>query len=465
MDRRGPQRKALTVRKPEPKSNAQGVPPGLAARSLAVHLVAGVLIDERPLEQVLAECAARPQLAAMAPRDRALARAVAASVLRRQGELEHVLKAFLERPLPANKGRLWPILLTGAAQLVCLGMPAHAVVDLAVETTRRDRGARRFAGLVNAVLRRVAERGPQLLSGEDGTRLNVPDWLWQRWAKSYGAEVARRIAQASLGEAALDISLKPGGDSPARWAQRLGGRVLSTGSVRLLYHGRIEDLPGYSEGAWWVQDAAAALVTRCAGEVAGKSVADLCAAPGGKTAALAAAGATVTAVDQSAARLDRLCENLARLRLSADVVAADATAWSPGQTFDVVVLDAPCTATGTIRRHPDILRLKRPADVARMAELQRAMLAKAACLVRPQGLIVFSTCSLEPEEGSLQIADFLATRTDFERLSIAAAEIGAEPHWITAQGELRTLPFYMHQETPELSGLDGFYVARLRRKV
>jgi 16S rRNA (cytosine967-C5)-methyltransferase len=223
-------------------------------------------------------------------------------------------------------------------------------------------------------------------------------------------------------------------------------------------------LPGYGEGAWWVQDAAAALVTRCAGEVAGKSVADLCAAPGGKTAALAAAGATVTAVDLSPARLDRLCENLARLRLSADVVAADATTWSPGRTFDVAVLDAPCTATGTIRRHPDILRLKRPADVARMAELQRAMLAKTACLVRPQGLIVYSTCSLEPEEGRMQIADFLATRTDFERLPIAAVEIGAEPEWITALGELRTLPFYLHQETPELSGLDGFYVARLQRK-
>ena len=445
-------------------SRAHGVPPGLAARWLAVHLVAGVLIDERPLEQVLAECSARPQLAAMAPRDRALARAVAGSALRRQGELEHVLNAFLERPLPANKGRLWPILLTGAAQLVCLGMPAHAVVDLAVETTRRDRGAHRFAGLVNAVLRRVAERGPELLSGVDGTHLNIPDWLWQRWSGTYGTEVARRIAQASLGEAALDLSVKPGGDSPATWAQRLGGRALSTGSVRLVHHGRIEDLAGYAEGAWWVQDAAAALVTGCAGDVAGKSVADLCAAPGGKTAALAAAGATVTAVDLSAARLDRLCRNLARLRLAADVVTADVAAWSPGRTFDVVVLDAPCTATGTIRRHPDILRLKRPADVARMAELQRAMLARTACLVCPQGLIVYGTCSLEPEEGRLQIADFLATRTDFERVPIAAAEIGAEPEWITAQGELRTLPYYLQQETPELSGLDGFYVARLRRK-
>ena len=439
----------------------RGVPAGLAARSLAVHLLAGVLIDARPLEQVLADCAVSPTLE---PRDRALARAVAATALRRQGELEHVLKAFLQRPLPPNRGRLWPILLTGAAQLLSLGMPPHAVVDLAVETTRRDRGARRFAKLVNAVLRRVAERGQTLLDCEDCTRLNIPDWLWQRWSASYGPEVARRIASASLREAALDVSLKPGGDSAATWAERLGGRQLSTGSIRILHQGSIETLPGFLEGAWWVQDAAAALVARAAGDVAGKSVVDLCAAPGGKTAHLAAAGANVTALDVSAPRLGRLRDNLARLRLAADVVEADVAGWHPGRTFDVVLLDAPCTATGTIRRHPDILRLKRPKDIARMAELQRAMLARAASLVRPHGLLLYSTCSLEPEEGVGQIAAFLEVRTDFERVPIPAAEIGAEPAWITADGELSTLPYYMEQETPELSGLDGFYVARLRRR-
>jgi len=444
--------------------DARGGPPGLAARTLAAHLVAGVLLEARPLEQVWAQCATSPQLAALQARDRALARAIAATVLRRQGELEHVLKAFLERPLPANKGRLWPILLTGAAQLVCLDMAPHAVVDLAVETTRHDRGARRFAKLVNAVLRRVAEHGPELVRRQDATRLNMPDWLWQRWSQSYGAELTRRLAQASLREAALDISVKSGGDSAATWAERLGGRALSTRSVRLTHHGRIEDLPGYVEGAWWVQDAAAALVAATAGEVAGKTVADLCAAPGGKTAALAAAGAKVTAVDVSGPRLARLAQNLLRLRLSADVIEADAIAWSPGRTFDVVVLDAPCTSTGTIRRHPDILRLKGAQDVARMAQLQRAMLAHAATLVAPSGLVVFSTCSLEPEEGALQIANLLKERTDFERVPIAAAEIGAEPEWITAQGELRTLPCHLQLEQPELSGLDGFYVARLRRK-
>jgi 16S rRNA (cytosine967-C5)-methyltransferase len=445
------------LRKSPQTLNARAVPPGLAARTLAVHLVASVLMEARPLEQVLGECAAASEFAAIEPRDRALARAVAATVLRRQGELEHVLKAFLERPLPAKKGRLWPILLTGAAQLVALGMPPHAVVDLAVETTRRDAGARPFAKLVNAVLRRVAERGPELIRGQDATRLNVPDWLWRRWSQTYGPELARRVAQASLREAPLDISIKIGGDSPAAWAERLGGRLLPTGSVRRVHHGRIEDLPGYREGAWWVQDAAAALVVAVAGDVAGKSVADLCAAPGGKTAALAAAGAKVTAVDLSAARLARLGENLARLRLSADVIEADAAHWSPGRTFDVVVLDAPCTATGTIRRHPDILRLKR-------AQMQRAMLAHATTLVGPAGLLVYSTCSLEPEEGVMQIANVLKEQSDFARVPIAAAEINADAEWVTAQGELRTLPCYLQQEAEELSGLDGFYVARLRRQ-
>jgi len=441
-------------------SRSRTPPAGLVARELVVRLVSGVLIDRRPLEHVLAEAFAAPRFSGLEPRDRALARAVAATTLRRQGELEHVLGAFLERPLPRDQGRLWPILLAGAAQLVCLDMPAHAVVDLAVETTRRDRGAHRFAKLVNAVLRRVAERGRELLAGQDRVRLNIPDWLWQSWSDAYGPDTARRIAEASLREAPLDISVK---SDTAAWAERLGGVVLPTGSVRLAPHGRIEDLAGYAEGAWWVQDAAAALVARIAGDVANRSVADLCAAPGGKTAALAAAGAHVTAVDRSVARLDRLRRNLERLALEAEVVAADVASWSPGRTFDVVVLDAPCTATGTIRRHPDILRLKGPEDVARMAELQASMLARAASLVGPGGLLVYSTCSLQPEEGEHRIEAFLLAHADFQRLPIDAAEFGGESAWIGANGDLRTLPFHLPLAPPELSGIDGFYVARLRR--
>ncbi len=438
------------------------MPPGLAARRLAVRLVAGVLVHNRPFDQVLAETATRPEVAALEARDRAFARAVAAAVLRRQGELELVLNAFLERPLPADKGYLWPILLTGAAQLVCLELPAHAVVDLAVETTRRDRVAHRFAKLTNAVLRRVAERGALLLGDRDRLRLNIPDWLWQRWSATYGEETARRIAEASLKEAPLDISAKA---DAAGWAERLGGRLLPTGTIRLAPGGRIEELAGYAEGAWWVQDAAAALVTRVAGDVAGKSVADLCAAPGGKTASLVAGGAHVTAIDVSAARLSRLRENLQRLHLAAEVLEADAATWSPGRTFDVVILDAPCTATGTIRRHPDILRLKRPEDVSRMAGMQRAMLAHAATLVAPGGTLLYSTCSLEPEEGQDQVEAFLGDQQgSFERVAITAPEIGGEPEWITPAGDLRTLPFHMGLEPDALAGMDAFHVARLRRR-
>jgi 16S rRNA (cytosine967-C5)-methyltransferase len=439
--------------------NARPAPPGLAARRLAHDLIAGVLFERRPLDQVLAEAGARPEAAAMEPRDRAFARLLAATVLRRQGELEHVLRAFLDKPLPKAARRVSAVLLAGAAQLLCLKTSPHAAVDLAVEAVRREPGGAGFGGLVNAVLRRVAGEGPAILSGQDAVKLNIPGWLRQRWEAAYGAETARRIAEASLKEPPLDLSLKPGEDAAA-WARRLDGALLPTGSVRLAAHGRVEDLPGYAEGAWWVQGAAAALVARAAGAAAGHTVVDLCAAPGGKTAGLAAAGALVTAVDDSAERLERLRQNLERLRLTAEIVVADAASWTPGRAFDVVVLDAPCSGTGTISRHPDILRLKSPADIRRMAEVQGRMLRNAAALVRPGGILVYSTCSLEPEEGQAQIDALLQSEPALQRLPIAASEIGADPAWM-ADGDVRTLPF--HLEAGDLGGLDAFYIARLRR--
>jgi 16S rRNA (cytosine967-C5)-methyltransferase len=436
------------------------MPPGLAARDFAVRLVAGVLLDGHPLDQLWSDLVARPHVAALEARDRGLARMVAATVLRRQGSLEHVLKTFLEKPLPADSGRLAAILLAGAAQLVCLDVPPHAVVDTSVELTRRDRRSHRFAKLVNAVLRRVSERGKALLADQDCVRLDTPAWLWQRWVGTYGEATARQIAEANLQEAALDLTIKA---DALPWAEKLGGKLLPTGSVRLAVHGRIEDLPGFTEGAWWVQDAAAALVARLADDVAGRSVADLCAAPGGKAAQLAAAGAKVTAVDVAPARLARLRENLARVRLEAEVVQADAATWSPGRSFDVVLLDAPCTATGTIRRHPDIIRLKKAEDVARMAGLQRTILANAAGLVSAGGTLIYATCSLEPEEGEQQIATLLAARADFVLAPIAAGEHGIRPEWVTPAGMLRTLPFHHPGAPAPPAGMDGFFAARLRR--
>lgn len=441
-------------RKPKPAR----LPPGLAVREAAVRLIAAVVVEHRSLDEVLAKQLASSELE---PRDRALARLIAGTVLRRRGELEAVLNSFLEKPLASRHGNLWPILLSGAAQLLFLDTPAHAAVGLAVEQTRRDRRARNFDRLVNALLRRVAREGKDVLEGRDGPRLNVPSWLYERWQAAYGDEVAHRIAEASLAEAPLDVMVKA---APELWAKRLGGIVLPTGSVRLASGGRVEALPGFGDGAWWVQDAAAALPARLLGPVDGRAVVDLCAAPGGKTAELAAAGAKVTALDLSGTRLARLRENLTRLHLEADLAEADAAVWDPGRTFDGVLLDAPCTATGTIRRHPDILHLKRPDDIAALAELQSRMLDNAARLVAPGGLLVYCTCSLEPEEGSQQIERFLARNADFERVPVESGECGIAAEWLSEAGDLRTLPFHLANERAELSGMDGFFAARLRRR-
>jgi 16S rRNA (cytosine967-C5)-methyltransferase len=447
-------------RLPAPERHTPTLPAGFAARELATVLLKAVLADGHALDDAISRAFEREHNRRLAPRDRALARLIAATVLRRLGQLEQTVGSFIQQPLPAERGNLDPILLAAAAQLLFLGTPAHAVIHIAVEQCRRDRRARRFDRLANAVLRRIAEQGPRIAAGQDHVRLNIPDWILTRWVRTYSEETARKIAESSLREAALDVTVKA---DPELWAARLGGHLLPTKSVRLSAHGRVEDLPGYAEGAWWVQDAAAALPARLLGPVHGWRIADLCAAPGGKTAALAAQGAHVTAIDISAQRLARLSANLARLQLHASLVEADACAWAPGAEFDAVMLDAPCTATGTIRRHPDILRLKRPSDVEKLADLQSRLLRNATRLVKLGGLIVYCVCSLEPEEGRNQIERFLAANPDFARAPVRPEEIGAEPEWVTAQGDLQTFPFHLPLAPPEMSGLDGFYAARLKR--
>lgn len=421
-----------------------------------MRLLSAVLDERHSFDAAVAK---EFQGSALEARDRALARLIAATVLRRLGELETILNSYLERPLK-RQGALWPILLSGAAQLLFLETPPHAAVGLAVDQARRDRHAAHFDKLVNALLRRVAREGTGAARCLDAVALNVPPWLLQRWTQAYGADAARCIAAASLAEAPLDISVK---DAPQAWAERLGGHVLPTGSVRLAAGGRIEDLPGYSDGAWWVQDAAAALPVRLLGSVEGKSVVDLCAAPGGKTAQLAAGGGDVTAVDLAGARLKRLSANLDRLQLKAQLVEADAATWTPGRTFDAVLLDAPCTSTGTIRRHPDILRLKRSDDVVALAGVQSRLLDNAARLVAPGGTLLYCTCSLEPEEGALQIEHLLQRNDAFTHAPIAAGECGMAAEWLSVDGDLRTLPQHLPNERPELSGMDGFYAARLVR--
>jgi 16S rRNA (cytosine967-C5)-methyltransferase len=433
--------------------------PGLTTRRVAAEIVESVLRRRRPLDEQLDGADVHPGLPALDERDRALVRMLAATVLRRLGSLRHLLGLYLAGGVPPDAPRAETALLLGAAQILWLDVPDHAAVDLSVRLVQADRRAARFPGLVNAVLRRVAREGAEDLRAAQARALDTPDWLFGRWSGRYGEATALAIAQAQQHQPMLDLTAK--GD-PAEWAARLRGTVLPTGTVRAAAHGPVSRLPGFAEGQWWVQDAAAALPARLLGAVAGRDVADLCAAPGGKTAQFALAGARVTAVDRSPQRLVRLGENLARLGLRAATVAADATQWEAGP-FDAVLLDAPCLATGTIRRHPDIAWLKRAADLVPLADLQRRLLDRAVALTRPGGLIVYCTCSLEPEEGEEQIAALLARDSRVRRKPVLAEDVAGLEELVSADGDLRTLPCHLPAEEPRLGGLDGFFAARLER--
>jgi 16S rRNA (cytosine967-C5)-methyltransferase len=433
--------------------------PGLAARRIAADILDNVLRRHRPLDAELDGADAHPGLAALADRDRALVRKLIATVLRRVGTLRHLLRAFLASGFPKDAPRVETVLLIGAAQILFLDVPDHAAVDLSVRLVQADRRAAKYPGLINAVLRRVTREGPALLAELDPVPLDTPAWLLERWRRHYGGATARAIAIAHGHEPPLDLTVKAEAES---WAQRLRGRVLPTGSVRTVAQGQVSLLPGYHEGVWWVQDAAAALPARLFGDIAGKRVADLCAAPGGKTAQLAQAGAEVTAVDRSANRLVRVRENLARLGLRAEMIATDVTEWQGGP-FDAVLVDAPCSSTGTIRRHPDVAWLKQEADIVQLSGLQRRLLDRAAALTKPGGRIVYCVCSLEPEEGEQQIEALLAREPGLRRRLIAPDEIGGISEFISAPGDLRTLPSHWGDSDPRMAGLDGFFAARLER--
>jgi 16S rRNA (cytosine967-C5)-methyltransferase len=450
--------RAQVRRGPPPKSVVGRTPPapaieGLKTRDAAVSALFSVLIEKRPFDDVFARVSAARDLA---PRDRAFARLIATTVLRNRGALQAVLNTYIAKPLPEHIGRLDEILLAAAAQLLLLQTPPHAAISLAVDQCRADGVGKRFANLANAVLRRVSESGHGRLASLDNVALTFPDWLLSRWSDAYGPANARQIARASLVEPTLDLTVK---SDPELWAARIGGVVLPSGSVRIANAGRVEELPDYDEGAWWVQDAAAALPVKLLGDVSGLSVLDLCAAPGGKTAQLAAGGAKVTAVDKSAGRLGRLKENLARLGLDADISVSDALTFKSETKFDAVLLDAPCTSTGTIRRHPDILYLKRPEDIAALAALQANLLDHASGLLKPGGVLVYCTCSLEPEEGEKQIDAFLAKHSDFTRRPVMLDEATIPVSWRTADGDIRTLPTHFADLPAGLQGLDGFFAS------
>jgi 16S rRNA (cytosine967-C5)-methyltransferase len=431
--------------------------PGLAARRVAAEIVDGVLRRRRALDEQLDSS---KEMAALSERDRALARALVAMVLRRLGTLRHLVSQFLERGPPAQAPLVETALLLGAAQILFLQIPDHAAVDLAVRLVQADRHAARYAGLVNAILRRLAREGAQRLAVLDPLALDTPDWLLARWSKNYGEETARAVAAANGHEPALDLTVK---SDPDAWAARLSGRLLPTGTVRAIAHGPVTALPGFTDGEWWVQDAAAALPAHLFGEVKGKRVADLCAAPGGKTAQLAAAGALVTAVDRAPARLDRVRDNLKRLSLTAELICADASMWTGEQEFDAVLLDAPCSSTGTIRRHPDVQWLKRASDIAALARVQGQLIEHALALTRKGGTLIYCTCSLEPEENEDIVAALLGRDSGVRRIPVAAHEVFGRGEFISKDGDLRTLPCQLPDTDSRLSGLDGFYAARLEK--
>ena len=433
--------------------------PGLAARKIAADILDGVLRRRIALDEQLSGKGAHIGLATLAERDRALMRRLVATVLRRLGTLRHVLGGFLDKGFPADAPRTETVLLIGAVQILWLDVPDHAAVDLAVRLVQADRRASRYAGLVNAVLRRVAQNRDPILPAPNAVR-DTPEWLFKRWTRAYGADIARAIAEANGHEPALDVTVKHG---PEHWAERLRGRVMPTGTVRTLAQGAVSMLPGFTEGEWWVQDAAASLPAHLLGEVRGLRVADLCAAPGGKTAQLAQAGAIVTAIERSPARISRLRENLARLKLNVEIAAADALEWRGGP-FDAVLLDAPCSSTGTIRRHPDVPWLKAEADVGVLTGLQAKLLDRSADLLKPGGTLIYCVCSLEPEEGEAQIESLIARNPALERRLITADEVFGHPELVTPTGDLRTLPLHLPDPDARWGGLDGFFAARLVRQ-
>ena len=423
----------------------------LASRQAALEILVSCLDKGQPLDEALARHAG---FAGLDPRDRAFVRLLLATTLRRLGEIDTVLGALVAKPLEGPNAAGRQVLRLGAAQLLFLGTAPHAAVDTSVRLIE-DAHLPHLKGLANAVLRRISREGLAILGDGNPARLNTPQWLWQSWAEAYGEETTRAIAAAHLIEAPLDLTPRSNTDF---WAGQLEAEVLPTGTLRRTGGGHIAELPGFAEGAWWVQDAAATLPVRLMGDISGKRVADLCAAPGGKTMQLCAAGAQVTAVDISARRMVRVGENLTRAGLSAELITADASKWTAAEKFDAILLDAPCSGTGTLRRHPDIAWLKDEEDVGRLTLAQDRLLLHAVAQLKPGGLLVYAVCSLQEDEGPARIDALLGREPRLHRVPVQPAELPGLEAAITKEGDVRTLPSMW----PERGGLDGFYIARLR---
>ena len=442
--------------KPTDKTGQEDLPhardnSSLASRRLAAFAVKTVMENHQPLEQVLA---GQPSYRDLESRDRAFVRLIAATTFRRMGQIDAALKPFVrERPTKF----VYAALQTASAQILYLGTPAHAAVGETVAMLKSRGSSKGFANMANAVLRKVVDQGPRL-AGSQPPKVNLPGWMRGEWERAYGRQAGRKFSAQLLKDPVLDLSVK---SDAAGWAERLDGEVIGARSVRMDKIGDVPALDGFSDGDWWAQDVAATLPVQLLGDVQNLRVLDMCAAPGGKTMQLAAGGAHVTALDKSEGRLERVKQNLERTKLSADIICADALDWEPETAdFDIVLLDAPCSATGTFRRHPDVLYNRSPKDVANLVRLQDKLLAKAAAFVRPGGTLIYCTCSLMPKEGQPRVDRFLQNVPDFRLIPIIKAEGLALPEEAFSGGSLRTLPYYLEDK----GGMDGFFIARLERK-
>jgi len=425
---------------------------GLGLRSAAVNAISLVLYERRFLEDALADSLADVD----DPRDRAFAHALAATALRRMGQIEAILENYVEQKLRARTGKARVILLCGVAQLLFLETEPHAAISTSVALAARDEKAQRLKGLINAVLRNISRDRETILASLPATICNLPKWLHTRLRADYGPETAAQIAEAHTSKAALDLTIK---DNQASDDLLPLGNKLPTGTIRLNNpHPAIPDLPGFADGNWWVQDIAASLPVLLLADLSGKTALDMCSAPGGKTMQLCAAGASVTALDVSEFRLSKVSENLTRTSLEANCIAADALEFEADGLFDVILLDAPCSATGTIRRHPDMPYVRGNDEVKLLTALQRQLLRKAAALLKPGGTLIYAVCSLLADEGPKQISAFLHEQDNFTRNPVASGESQIPGEFISKAGDLRTLP---HYRIADSVGMDGFFAARM----
>ena len=431
------------------------------ARRTAMAIVKAVCADNKAiLDHLYAD---NEHYQSLDTRDQSFVRQLVMTTLRYMGLADNLLRGRLSRPIPAKYADVKWVLRLGIVQLLWMRVPDYAAVNSSVALAKQC-NLLNHVGLVNAVLSGIArEHDAAMEEAYADARFVLPLWLWRRWAEQYGEEKARLMAASLVNEPNLDLTLKP---NVTLDLEAMEAQILPTGSVRRAASGAdVPNLQGFTEGQWWVQDASAALPARLFGDLVGKTVIDACAAPGGKTAQLAVAGAKVIALDVAAARLARLRDNMKRLQLedAVQVVCEDALDWQPEQLVDGVLLDAPCSATGTLRRHPEGLWQKSESDVPRLALLQRDLLRSALNWLRPEGMLVYATCSLEREEGEQQIEALLSERSDIALSPITQREavaLGIPKQWVTKQGMLRILPHFWQ----EYGYVDGFFVARLQKR-